>query len=130
MRAIASGRDIYQLVEHALRQSPEPMACSQLMEIDTIRETALREYDTEDVQEATNKLSNLLGDLWRRGLLERTAAAPSLRGKARFAYSWAQTALPRISSRVVKERPALKITEKDNAVVIDVDNITITIKRR
>lgn len=125
----ATGRDIYQLVEHALRSADRPQTCSQLMESETIRDTALYEFNTQDVQEATNKLSNLLGDLWRRGLLERTPADPALRGKARFAYRWAQTVLPQLSSRV-KERPALRITEKDNSVVIEVDDIVINIRRR
>lgn len=126
---VASGRDIYQLVEHALRNAKTPQTCSQLMEVEGIRETALHEFDTQDVQEASNKLSNLLGDLWRRGVLERSPADPSLRGKARFAYSWATTSLPQTSPRA-RERPAIKITEKDNAVVIEVDDIIINIRRR
>lgn len=60
----ATGGDIYQLVEHALRSADRPQMCSQLMESETIRDTALYEFNTQDVQEATNKLSNLLGDLW------------------------------------------------------------------
>ena len=68
--SIRSRRDIYRVVEKFLRQSGQPMTCVDLMDNYEVEQEALHEFG-EDKRQATNKLSDVLGFMWRRGLLNR-----------------------------------------------------------
>lgn len=85
--SIQSASDIYNVLEQVLRKAVEPLTCVALMEISSVREAALAEFGG-DVQHATNKLSDTLGFMWRRDVIDRYPAPRGSGVKARYAYAW------------------------------------------
>lgn len=87
---IKSDKPIYELVEKHLKLNPKPMTCADLMEIDEVRTEALNEFGGVDrnMRLATNKLSDVLGFMWRRCLVTRFPSVS--KGKSRFAYQWTE----------------------------------------
>lgn len=90
--AIRSEREIYQLLEKHLREQTEPVTVTHLMDIQEIRDEAVAEFggSARDLRMATNKLSDTLGFMWRRGLLTRFPAPKTELSFARYAYQWAK----------------------------------------
>ena len=81
---IKSTDSIYQVVEEALKNAKEPLTCVDLMNNPVVKNAALARFKA-DLQTSTNKLSDTLGFMWRRGLLQRyTSVNPA--SMARFAY--------------------------------------------
>jgi hypothetical protein len=133
--AIRSERTIYQLVETHLRKQDSPITCVDLMDIPEIRKEAVAEFGgpDKDVRVATNKLSDTLGFMWRRGLLTRYPAPQSERSLARFAYAWASTK-SEPSTRPIPPpvrsvgKSAINIKEHEEGVEIEFDKFIIYIK--
>lgn len=71
--AIRSTKEIYQVLERALKNSANPVTCVDLMDTPEVREAAVAEYG-KDIRTATNKVSDALGFMWRRNLLIRYPA--------------------------------------------------------
>lgn len=86
---IRSTEPIYGIVEEALKNSKEPMTCAMLMDQDSVRKAACERFGA-DVREATNRLSDLLGFMWRRSLLHRYTAPFNQGSLARYAYGYKQ----------------------------------------
>lgn len=63
------------------------MTCVDLLEIATIRKVAVAEYG-KDMRVTTDKVSDALGLMWRRGYLKRFPAPQTSKTLARFAYLW------------------------------------------
>lgn len=135
MSKIRSDRGIYQLLERYLREAPYAMTCVNLMDITEVREEALKEYggNDKDMRLATNKLSDLLGFMWRRGLLTRYPAQQEGNSLARWAYIWdkkedARPAEP-VPSPSSNGKTGARITELENgAVEIEFEKFSIVIK--
>ena len=128
---IQSLSDIYSVVEHALRNAGEPVTCVALMERQDVREAALSEFG-DDVQVATNKLSDTLGFMWRRGLLDRFPAPRGNSTKARYAYMLKKEEPRKLSPlpSPASKKPTFTITESDADVTIEFDNVTLVVRRR
>lgn len=122
---IRSSKTVYQLIEKHLQDSAEPLTCVELMEFPDLRQAAFEEYGN-DIQLATNKVSDALGFMWRRDLLDRYRNA-DVTSKARFAYKWSERKPSSPISSPSSKKPEMKITEKDGKVIIELNNITITI---
>lgn len=135
MSQIRSDRGIYQLLERYLREASYPMTCVNLMDIAEIRKEAVKEYGgtDKDVRITTNKLSDLLGFMWRRGLLTRYPAPKEGSSLAKYAYIWdlkddARPAEP-IPSPSSQGKIAARITELENgSVELEFDKFTILIR--
>jgi len=132
--SIRSEKTIYTLLEKHLRSAPYPMTCTNLMEISEIREQALDDFsgDTRDVRVATNKLSDTLGFMWRRGILTRFPSQEA-NSFARYAYIWDQQddARPVEPIKPTQRKVGtseLKITELDDGILIEMDKFTVMIK--
>lgn len=133
---IKSADEIYKVVDKALNESAEPQTCAQLMERADVREAAVARF-SEDVQIATNKLSDLLGFMWRRGILMRYQA-PSSTSMARFAYGLAKhkedaqvlTPIPPPVRLQDDSKPRFTITENDEGVTLEFAQVTIVIKAK
>jgi hypothetical protein len=69
---------IYQVIEKILKASKKPLTCVELFDFEEIRQYA----------EDTNKVSDYLGHMFRRGLLRREPVSKGSAGAARFAYTW------------------------------------------
>lgn len=133
--AIRSERTIYQLVETHLRKQDSPTTCVELMDNPEIRKEAVAEFGghDKDVRVATNKLSDTLGFMWRRGLLTRFPAPQSERSFARYAYSWASDAKAS-STRPISPparsvgKTSVSIKEHEEGVELEFDKFIVYIR--
>lgn len=129
---IRSADEIYTALETALKNVTEPQTCADLMGRPLVREAAITRFG-KDMQVTTNKLSDLLGFMWRKGVLDRFAAPPS-RSMARYAYLLKDRAATAVTAETGAPIPkglgkhALAITEKDGEVILDFKQFTIVIK--
>lgn len=128
---IRSENEIYGTLERALRAANEPLTCTDLMEIPNVRARVLSEFG-DDIQLATNKLSDTLGFMWRRDVLIRHPAPPTERTRARFAYSWRENPispsapLPPSSAR---KKPVFTVVESNDSVRIEFEHVTLIVRR-
>lgn len=137
MSQIKSDRGIYQLLEKHLRAASYAMTCVNLMDITEVRREVIKEYggDDKDVRLATNKLSDVLGFMWRRGVLTRYPAPKESTSFARYAYIWDQKddarpmePTPPHPSSVTSRKTGARITElNDGSVEIEFEKFSITI---
>ena len=134
---IKSADEIYKVLDVALAQGTEPKTCAELMEDPTVREAACARY-SPDVQIATNKLSDMLGFMWRRGVISRYNA-PSSTSMARYAYG------PKVQHEaeihnlkpiaapvrsIEASKPRFTITESSEAVTLEFEHVTIVIRSK
>ena len=119
---IKSTEAIYHVVEEALSQSEHPQSCAALMDRPEVRAAAVAKFGA-DVQIATNKLSDILSFMWRKGVLDRFPAPPST-SMARYAYALRNQIL---DSKAISKH-ALQIVEREGEVVLDFKQFTIVIK--
>jgi hypothetical protein len=129
---IRSQRTIYNLLEQYLKQSDEPLTCTELMDVPDIRSEALTDFGS-DVQVANNKLSDTLGFMWRKGLLTRYPAPAHTSTFARYAYAWAKRETPVAPAPPVifpdnKSKQSFIVSEYDGGIVIEFDKFTVVVK--
>ena len=138
---IRSENSIYQVISGiSMSSAKAPMTCAELMEIPEMRAAAIEKFGS-DIQVATNKLSDMLGFLWRRTTIARFDApltAATGRSMARYAYWYVDKAKvdevddghPRapISPPIpLHIKPSFNISERNGSVIIDFPNFTITV---
>lgn len=128
---------IYAVLEQLLRATKEPLTCTDLFDNPSVKKHA----------DSPNRVSDYVGHMWRRGLLQRWTAPRDLTSKARFAYTWKdQTGslekigekprakiasmpdLQVLQSQLTK--PNVLITEEDNRIVLDFEQFTLTIQSK
>lgn len=134
--AIKSEKDIYNVLEKYLRATAYPMTVTMLMDIAEVRDTATAELSSDgDLRETTNKLSDTLGFMWRRGLLTRFPAPKESNSFARFSYIWDQ----QVDSRPVQNAPIARatagkigftVTEIDDGVLLEFQKFSVMIKSK
>lgn len=85
-----------------------------------IRKETLLEFGGKerDVRVATNKLSDTLGFMWRRGLLTRYPAPRGELSFARFAYSWASNSKDEPAGPISPPIRSTKGFPEDNMLVL------------
>ena len=136
--AIRSAKKIYELLEQHLREAKEPVTCNSLMELPEIYEVAMKELggDKPNKARVTEKLSDTLGFMWRRGLLKKFPAPRTSTSFARFSYSWdpaydqrsdikASTTIP---AQIVTRKTGFNITETDDGITVEFEKFIVTIK--
>ena len=128
---IRSTRDIYQLIENKLREANQPLTVTALMDDMNIRREALSEFG-DDVRTATNKVSDVLGFMWRRGVLTRYPAPRETNSFARYAYSLVKVAEeppPKpLLSPTRSSKMLVGITEHSDCVEIEFERFTVLIR--
>jgi hypothetical protein len=126
--SIKSEKDIYRILEEQLRAADQPLTCNDLWD-------ASAELRQEAKEEGPNGVSDKLGFMWRKGLLVRYPAPRTSTSFARYAYTWK----PEDESNVVPikgpDKPLvakrnIEVSETKDGVVIELDNVTITVKTR
>jgi hypothetical protein len=75
---IRSAFGIYHVLEVLLRDTDHPMTCVELFDKPDVRQFA----------ETANRVSDYLGHMWRRQLLDRVPAPKTSNSQARWAYIW------------------------------------------
>ena len=125
-----SEEGLYGALETELKKAKEPLDCATLFDRPSVRQHAA----------TVNRVSDYLGNLWRKGVVLRLPA-PRLEGtRARWLYMWRgrpKPEMPDLSQAIafdehvehVLQRPNMEITEEGDTVVITLAAITITIKQ-
>lgn len=122
---------LFGALEYELRRAKEPLDCATLCDRPRVREHA----------QTVNRVSDYLGNMWRKGQILRLPA-PRLEGtRARWMYVWKQQSPKKepvdMSQAIAYDsqvetlltRANLEVTEEGDTVVITLPNITITIKQ-
>lgn len=129
---IRNEQGLFGALEKELRKAKEPLDCATLYEFATVRQHA----------ETINRVSDYLGNLWRKGLVLRLPAPRLENTRARWLYVWKDKG-PKVKKPVdmseaiefnttvdtLLNRPSMQITEEGDSVVITLSAITITIKQ-
>jgi len=130
---IRNEQGLFGALEAELRKAKEPLDCATLFDLPSVRKNA----------QTVNRVSDYLGNLWRKGLVLRLPA-PRLEGtRARWLYVWKNKGpvkkppMPDMSQAIeydpqvesVFTRPNMEVTEEGDTVVITLPTITITIKQ-
>lgn len=124
---------LFQVLETELRSSEEPLDCATLFERAVVRQHA----------QTINRVSDYLGNMWRKGQVLRVAA-PKLEGtKARWMYIWKdkgpkKRAKPDMTKAIeyqptldhVLNKPGLDISDDGRTVMINLPELVITIQRK
>lgn len=120
---------LYQALEKELKGSQEPLSCAELYERMSIREYA----------SSVNRVSDYLGNLWRRGDVVRLPAPRGITSRARWLYTWKgrkvvkpdkSTAIDFGAKKLLLQRPSLEISEAGANITIEMPHFVITIKQR
>ncbi len=120
---------LFGALETELKKAKEPMDCAALFERASVREHAA----------TVNRVSDYLGNLWRKGMVLRLPA-PRLEGtRARWLYVWKgrKAVKPDVTQAIefspavqsVLERPNISVTEEGELIVITLPAVTLTIKQ-
>lgn len=127
---IKSEFGIYKVLENHLRKTDKPLTCVDLYD----------KNDTKKFAKDANKVSDYLGHMWRRGLLNRFFAPKTDTSFARYAYTWktegeeahddARPVPPRSFSRANGSRPRVEVNEEDGAVTISFDTFVVVVKQK
>lgn len=123
---------LFGALERALRKATDPMDCATLFDLPEVRQHA----------ETVNRVSDYLGNMWRKGQVLRLPAPRLENTRARWLYIWknkgpAKKFKPDLDQAIefnetvanVLTRPSMEITEEGDTVVITLAAITITIKQ-
>lgn len=132
---IKSPDEIYEVLDKVFESGSvtSPLTCVDLMDRPAVRGAAINRWGS-DIQEATEKLSDTLGFMWRRGLLDRFPAPANGRTRARYAYAKQgmfkdfDTPIKYIAPEKTKNKGNLEIVEKDGELVINLEGFTIVIR--
>jgi hypothetical protein len=124
---IKSEAEIYQIMEQLLRKAGDkPQTCVDLYDDARVKKHA----------DSPNRVSDYLGHMWRRGLVQRWYAAKDTKTRTRYAYTWIDqdTLAPEPVDRLTVVRnpskPNVTVTESDGSVTLDFKEFTITVVRK
>lgn len=127
-----SEEGLFEVLERELKaRAPEPVDCVELYNASmAVRERA----------SSPNRVSDYLGNMWRKGLLLRLPAPRGEGNKARWLYAWkgkAPAPKPKIEEGIafdsnvhqILNKPNLHIEEDGKRVIITLPRMTITIEQ-
>ena len=138
--------NLYQAIEARLKAATQPLSCVDLFDFPEIRKLA------PDV----NKVSDALGNLWRRNYLGRETAPKILGSQARYAYFWREPKRQKVlhpaelqalqarafdarpssvevdspTQKTVLSRPSSEITDDGRVILIDLPQLQISIRTK
>lgn len=88
---------------------------------------------------SSNRVSDYLGNMWRKGQVVRMAAPKTGNSRAQWVYSWKGQRGPKIldaaatleyGARVLADRPSVLITEEGSVITLDFPTLIIQIKQK
>lgn len=100
---------LFDTLEKALKKAAEPMDAGELFDMAEIKECA----------STMRRISDYLGNMWRKGLLVRTPAPKGIESKCLWMYEWKGNRDPKIydnaliyTPKVLIDKPAVYVTEE------------------
>ncbi len=125
MRTTETG--LFPVLEAALRASSEPLDCQALFDMPEVKQHA----------ETVMRVSDYLGNLWRKGLVTRLPAAGVSIGRSKWMYQWKGNKGPKYldgaleyAPKIIADRPAMLITEEGNNIILEFQNLVITVRQK
>ena len=115
---------LYQLLEKILFDATEPLDSVQIYDMPEVRKLAA----------SPNRVSDYLGNIWRKGLATRIPAGGEGRGP-RWKYAWKSKVPPsqnavEYTPKLLVNRPTVVITEEGLTMQIEMPELTIIIKQK
>ena len=138
---IRSDNEVYKIIEGILKTKAtpnKPMSCLNVWDSPDIKAWFKENQPQMDHSRSVARLSDFLGHMCRRGLLERFTA-PEIAGtsRARYAYTWKsdgriepERVTPLHVVRNERSKPNVTITEDDSRIVLDFADFTITVQSK
>lgn len=116
---------LFSALEAALKAASDPLDCQTLYDMPEIKKHAA----------SVNRVSDYLGNMWRKGQVTRLAAPKTDNSRARWMYEWKGHKGPAIRGedylpRILADRPSLLITEEGSVITIEMANLLISIRQK
>lgn len=118
--------NLYSAIEEVLRSSKEPVTNVEVFEVPSVQLYA----------ESSNRVSDYLGNMWRKGLLLRYPAPRDGTSTARWMYKWKpQRPKKRVATNPI-EAPAphhygvVELIEGTEDVMVNLPHIQIIVRRK
>lgn len=125
---------LFEALEHVLKNAKQPYTCVEMYDLPEIRKLA----------ESSNRVSDYLGGLWRKGKVLRLPAPRTSNSSARWMYAWKPQAEGKARSTAVEyqaplrtaghatlySKPNIEITENGGMITIDLPSLSITIRTK
>ena len=124
--AIKSDAPIYGVIEQYLKDSDGPLTCNALWDFADVKANAA----------SADKVSDFLGLMWRRNLIQRWSVPKTSTDRARFAYSWMTESDNKTHQKVANLVRAeystdnITITEDNGRIIIDFPKFTLTVQSK
>jgi hypothetical protein len=119
-----SEENLLEVLERIMASVDRAMDCNELFEIPEVRANAA----------SANRVSDYLGNLWRKGKLMRVPVPEPGRG-ARWKYQWKNkittgTTGVEYLPKLITNRPTMLISEQGDQIQIELADLTILIKQK
>lgn len=116
---------LYQVLEKILFEAKEPLDCHQIYNMPEVRKYAA----------SPARVSDYLGNIWRKGLVSRIPNPETGRGAPRWKYIWKKKVAPNqqvieYAPKLLVHKPTVLITEEGDTIQIEMPNLTILIKQK
>ena len=118
---------LFPALEAALKAASDPLDAQALFDMASVKEHA----------SSANRVSDYLGNLWRKGLVTRVPAAKTDGSRSRWMYEWKGNKGPRLydhaleyTPRVLADRPSVLITEEGLVITMEFQNLVISIRQK
>ncbi len=117
---------LFQALEVALKAAEGPLDCQALFDMTTVKEHAA----------SVTRVSDYLGNLWRKNLVTRLPAPKDGSSRARWMYEWKGQKGPRYldaveyTPKILADRPAMLITEEGGNIILEFPNLVITVRQK
>lgn len=116
---------LYRSLEEIFRRAKKPLTCNDIWDDHPV---------VRDFAASPNRVSDYMGNMWRRGLLSRLPVPEPGRGP-RWSYMWKDKVPPALAAleyvpKAIVERPNLIISEEGDQIQIDLKEVVILIRTR
>ena len=120
--------NLFEVLEELLKKKGKPQDCHDLFEDQRVRKLA----------KSPNRVSDYLGNLWRKGKVRRMPTGDKDNSRARWMYEWKEPEKLSGSSYAVHhnnddgvtllKKPAMEVTQHGDSIQIELPNLVITIR--
>ena len=116
---------LFPAIEAALKAASEPMDAQALFDMAPIREHAA----------SVNRVSDYLGNMWRKNLVTRLPAPKMTGSRSRWTYEWRGQKGPKVygteyTPNILLDRPTLLVTEEGTTITLEFSNLVIVVKQK
>ena len=124
MRNNESG--LFPALEAALKAASEPLDAQAFFDMPSVREHAA----------SASRVSDYLGNLWRKNLVTRLPAPKIGDSRSRWLYQWKGQKGPKLldaidyAPRVLADRPTMLVTEEGGVMTLEFPNLIIQIRQK